>query len=29
MAVIEKKPTAYKDNEWQDNGGGESLSYSD
>lgn len=29
MAVIEKKPTAYKDNKWQDNGSSESLSYSD
>lgn len=29
MDVIEKKPTAYKDNEWQDNGSSESLSYSD
>lgn len=25
MAVIEKKPTAYKDNKWQYNGGSESL----
>lgn len=29
MAVIEEKPTAYRDNKWHYNEGGESRTYSD